>query len=177
MSREHDVLDSSEYYQHQGGMVAAARYAGAAAGAQRPLAVYHGDHGNPQSAKIRSLGEEIGRVVRARVTNPKWIAGAMRHGYKGAFEMAATVDYLFGFDATTQLVADHHYALVTQALVEDAAVRQFMQQNNPQALTDIIGRLLEAIDRGMWEAPGDWHNNLQRRMLEQEEYMEGRAAP
>lgn len=176
-SREHDVLDSSEYYQHQGGMVAAARYAGAAAGAQRPLAVYHGDHGNPQSAKIRSLGEEIGRVVRARVTNPKWIAGAMRHGYKGAFEMAATVDYLFGFDATTQLVADHHYALVTQALVEDAAVRQFMQHNNPQALTDIIGRLLEAIDRGMWEAPGGWHNTLQRRMLEQEEYMEGRAAP
>ncbi|MFT4243150.1 MAG: cobaltochelatase subunit CobN [Acidovorax sp.] len=169
-SREHDLLDSSEYYQHQGGMAAAVRHLGGG-----EPAIYHGDHGNPQSAKIRSLAEEIGRVVRARVTNPQWIAGAMRHGYKGAFEMAATVDYLFGFDATTQLVSDTHYALVTQAYVQDDAVRQFLRAHNPQALGDIVNRLLEAIDRGMWEQPGDLHDALLAQMLAQEEFMEGRA--
>ncbi|MEX8193682.1 cobaltochelatase subunit CobN [Comamonas guangdongensis] len=170
-SREHDLLDSSEYYQHQGGMVAAVRHLGGA-----EPAVYHGDHGNPQSARIRSLAEEIGRVVRARVTNPKWIAGAMRHGYKGAFEMAATVDYLFGFDATTALVSDAHYAMVTEAYVQDDAVRQFMRRHNPQALGDIVSRLLEAIDRGMWEQPGALHQCLLAQMLEHEEFMEGQLS-
>ena len=170
-SREHDLLDSSEYYQHQGGMVAAVRYLGGA-----EPAVYHGDHGNPQSARIRSLAEEIGRVVRARVTNPKWIAGAMRHGYKGAFEMAATVDYLFGFDATTALVSDQHYAMVTQAYVEDENVRQFLRQQNPQALGDIVSRLLEAIDRGLWEQPGEHRQSLLAQMLEHEEFMEGQVS-
>ena len=170
-SREHDLLDSSEYYQHQGGMVAAVRHLSGG-----EPAIYHGDHGNPQSAKIRSLAEEIGRVVRARVTNPKWIAGAMRHGYKGAFEMAATVDYLFGFDATTALVSDQHYAMVTQAYVEDESVRQFLRQHNPQALGDIVSRLLEAIDRGMWEQPGEHHQSLLAQMLEHEEFMEGQLS-
>lgn len=170
-SREHDLLDSSEYYQHQGGMVAAVRHLGGS-----DPAIYHGDHGNPQSARIRSLAEEIGRVVRARVTNPKWIAGAMRHGYKGGFEMAATVDYLFGFDATTALVSDQHYAMVTQAYVEDENVRQFLRQHNPQALGDIVSRLLEAIDRGMWEQPGAHRQNLLAQMLEHEEFMEGQVS-
>lgn len=170
-SREHDLLDSSEYYQHQGGMVAAVRHLGGS-----DPAIYHGDHGNPQSARIRSLAEEIGRVVRARVTNPKWIAGAMRHGYKGGFEMAATVDYLFGFDATTALVSDQHYAMVTQAYVEDESVRQFLRQHNPQALGDIVSRLLEAIDRGMWEQPGEHRQSLLTQMLEHEEFMEGQVS-
>ncbi|MFN3734431.1 cobaltochelatase subunit CobN [Comamonas testosteroni] len=170
-SREHDLLDSSEYYQYQGGMVAAVRHLSGG-----EPAIYHGDHGNPQSAKIRSLAEEIGRVVRARVTNPKWIAGAMRHSYKGAFEMAATVDYLFGFDATTALVSDQHYAMVTQAYVEDENVRQFLRQHNPQALGDIVSRLLEAIDRGMWEQPGEHHQSLLAQMLEHEEFMEGQVS-
>ncbi|UBB16803.1 cobaltochelatase subunit CobN [Comamonas odontotermitis] len=169
-SREHDLLDSSEYYQHQGGMVAAVRHLGGG-----EPAVYHGDHGNPQSARVRSLAEEIGRVVRARVTNPKWITGAMRHGYKGAFEMAATVDYLFGFDATTQLVSDAHYALVTEAYVQNEVVRQFLRDHNPQALSDIVGLLLEAIDRGMWEQPSALHDALLAHMLAQEEFMEGRV--
>lgn len=170
-SREHDLLDSSDYYQYQGGMVAAVRHLGGG-----EPAVYHGDHGNPQSARIRSLAEEIGRVVRARVTNPKWIAGAMRHGYKGAFEMAATVDYLFGFDATTQLVSDAHYASVAAAYVQDDAVRRFLREHNPQALSDIVNRLLEAIDRGMWERPAALHDALLAHLLEQEEFMEGRAS-
>ncbi len=98
-NREHDLLDSDDYYQFEGGMTAAVRHLSGA----RPT-VYHNDHSRPESPRIRTLEEEVGRVVRARVVNPKWIKGVMRHGYKGAFEMAATVDYLFAFAATTGAV-------------------------------------------------------------------------
>ncbi|QIL82363.1 cobaltochelatase subunit CobN [Diaphorobacter sp. HDW4A] len=167
-SREHDVLDSSDYFQFQGGMAAAATHLSG-----RQPALYHGDHANPQHARVRSLGEEIGRVVRARVTNPKWIAGAMRHGYKGAFEMAATVDYLFGFDATTHQVADHHYAMVTDAYLLDAHTRNFLEQHNPDALRDMTTRLLEAVQRGLWEEPGEYREKLEDLLLDHEQRMEG----
>ena len=112
--------------------------------------VYHNDHSRPESPRIRTLEDEIGRVVRARVVNPKWIAGAMRHGYKGAFEMAATVDYLFAFAATARAVADHHFDLVFEAYLEDDAVREFLLDANPAAARDIAARLIEAQERGLW---------------------------
>ena len=167
-SREHDVLDSGDYFQFQGGMAAAATHLSG-----RQPVLYHGDHGNPQQARVRSLREEIGRVVRARATNPKWIAGAMRHGYKGAFEMAATVDYLFGFDATTHQVADHHYAMVTDAYLVDEQTRDFLEQHNPQAMRDMATRLLEAMQRGLWEAPGAYREMLENLLLDQEQRIEG----
>jgi len=167
-SREHDLLDSNDYYQFQGGMVAAVRHLSG----QQP-AMYHGDHGNPQAPRMRTLKEEIGRVIRARVVNPKWIAGVKRHGYKGAFEMAATVDYLFGFDATARVVGDHQYAMVADAYVMDPATRQFIQDHNPQALHDMLSRLLEAMQRGLWQAPGDYQRQLEDLLLEQEQRMEG----
>ena len=82
-------------------------------------------------------------MVRARVTNPKWIEGVMRHGYKGAFEIAATVDYLFAFAATTGAVKDHHFDAVFDAYVADEAVRDFMEEANPAALRELAERLLE----------------------------------
>ncbi|RYF54192.1 MAG: cobaltochelatase subunit CobN, partial [Comamonadaceae bacterium] len=166
--REHDLLDSSDYYQFQGGMAAAVRHLGG-----RQPALYHGDHANPQAPRVRSLKEEIGRVVRARVTNPKWIDGAKRHGYKGAFEMAATVDYLFGFSATTGQVSDHQYTLVADAYVLDGATRDFIQDHNPAALRDMLQRLLEAMQRGLWQAPGDYQQKLEDLLLDQEERQEG----
>jgi cobaltochelatase CobN len=90
-------------------------------------------------------------VVRARVVNPKWIAGAMRHGYKGAFEMAATVDYLFAFAATARAVGDHHFDAVYDAYLEDDEVRAFLEANNPAALAEMAERLKEAQDRGLWK--------------------------
>ncbi|APW37295.1 cobaltochelatase subunit CobN [Rhodoferax koreense] len=167
-SREHDLLDSNDYYQFQGGMAAAVRHL---SGTQP--AMYHGDHGNPASPQIRTLKEEIARVVRSRVVNPKWIDGVKRHGYKGAFEMAATVDYLFGFDATARVVGDHQYAMVADAYVLDAATRDFVQKHNPRALQDMLGRLLEAMARGMWQAPGDYQTKLEDLLLEHEQHMEG----
>jgi cobaltochelatase CobN len=144
-NREHDLLDSDDYYQFEGGMTAAVEHLSGT----RPV-VYHNDHSRPESPKIRTLEEEIARVVRARVVNPKWIAGVMRHGYKGAFEMAATVDYLFAFAATTGAVADHHFDAVYAAYLEDPAVRSFLEAHNPAALTEMAERLAEAQERGLW---------------------------
>jgi cobaltochelatase CobN len=144
-NREHDLLDSDDYYQFEGGLAAAVRHLSG----RQPRA-YHNDHSRPESPRIRSLEEEIGRVVRARVVNPKWIRGIMRHGYKGAFEMAATVDYLFAFAATAGAVADHHFDAVFEAYLEDPEVHAFIAEANPAALREMAERLAEAIERGFW---------------------------
>ncbi len=144
-NREHDLLDSDDYYQFEGGMTAAVEHVAGA----RP-AVYHNDHSRPERPVIRSLEEEIGRVVRSRVVNPKWIAGVMRHGYKGAFEIAATVDYMFAFAATTGAVRDHHFQLAYDAFIGDETVRDFLAANNAPGLEEIAERFREAIDRGLW---------------------------
>jgi len=145
-NREHDLLDSDDYYQFEGGMTAAVE---ALSGA-RPT-VYHTDHSRPERPVIRTLEEEVARVVRGRAVNPKWIAGVMRHGYKGAFEIAATVDYLFAFAATTGAVRDHHFDAVFDAYVADEAVRGFLVGHNPDAAREIAERLIEALDRGLWQ--------------------------
>jgi cobaltochelatase CobN len=144
-NREHDILDSDDYYQFEGGMTATVRVL---SGTQP--AVWHADHSRPESPTIRTLREEVARVVRARVVNPKWIAGVMRHGYKGAFEMAATVDYLFAFAATAHCVEDHHFDAAYAAYVEDDTVRSFFEENNPAALKEMSQRLLEAQERELW---------------------------
>ncbi len=144
-NREHDLLDSDDYYQFEGGLAAAVRHT---SGAQP--AIYHNDHSRPETPRIRTLEDEVGRVVRARVVNPKWIAGVMRHGYKGAFEMAATVDYLFAFAATAHCVRDHHFDAVFEAYLGDEAVRDFLADHNPAALAEMAARLVEAQDRGLW---------------------------
>jgi len=145
-NREHDLLDSDDYFQFEGGLTAAVKeFSGT-----RPT-VYHNDHSLPERPVIRTLEDEIARVVRARVVNPKWIAGVMRHGYKGAFEMAATVDYLFAFAATTGAVADHHFDAVYDAYLGDEAVQEFLAENNPAAQRELAERLLEAQERGLWK--------------------------
>ena len=144
-NREHDLLDSDDYYQFEGGMTAAVRVLSG----EQP-AVWHNDHSRPESPRIRTLEDEVARVVRARVVNPKWIAGVMRHGYKGASEMAATVDYLFAFAATAHCVADHHFDAVYDAYLGDGDVRDFIESHNPAALREIAERLIEAQDRGLW---------------------------
>ncbi len=144
-NREHDLLDSDDYYQFEGGMAAAVR----SLSGQAP-AVYHPDHSRPETPKIRTLEEEIARVVRGRAANPKWLKGVMRHGYKGAFEMAATLDYLFAFAATTGAVKDHHFDALFDAYLGDDQVRRFLLENNPTALKEMAARFAEAIDRTLW---------------------------
>jgi cobaltochelatase CobN len=147
-TREHDIADSDDYFQYHGGMVATVR----ALRGTAPEA-YIGDSTRPETVRTRTLVEETSRVFRARVVNPKWIEAMRRHGYKGAFELAATVDYLFGYDATTGVVADWMYDKLTETYVLDPTNREFLQQANPWALHGIAERLLEAQSRGMWAKP------------------------
>ncbi|OSP53739.1 cobaltochelatase subunit CobN [Pseudoruegeria sp. SK021] len=144
-NREHDLLDSDDYYQFEGGAAAAVA---TLQGQSRPI--YHNDHSRPERPVIRTLEDEIARVVRSRVVNPKWIEGVKRHGYKGAFEIAATVDYLFAFAATTGAVRGHHFDAVESAFLEDDNTRSFIEEHNPSALREIAERLNEAITRGLW---------------------------
>ncbi|MGH8483476.1 MAG: cobaltochelatase subunit CobN, partial [Pseudomonas sp.] len=163
-NHEHDLLDSNDYYQFQGGMLAAVETLGGTS-----VASYHGDHSQPDRPRIRTLKEELNRVIRARALNPKWIDGVKRHGYKGAFELAATVDNLFAFDATTHLIDDHHYQSLADAYVLDAPTRDFIRQHNPEALRDITERLLEAQQRGLWQASGAYREALEEQLLDGEE--------
>lgn len=166
-NREHDILDSDDYYQFQGGMSAAVT----TLRGQRP-AVYHGDHAQPETPRIRTLKEEIDRVVRSRVVNPKWIAGVKRHGYKGAFEMAATVDYLFAYDATAGVVSDYQYAMVSDAYVFDPETREFLEEHNPNALREMSERLLEAAQRRLWAEPGQRREQLEELLLDLDQGLE-----
>ena len=144
-NREHDLLDSDDYYQFEGGLALVVRQLSG-----RAPAVWHSDHSRPETPRIRTLREELGRIVRGRAANPRWIAGVMRHGYKGAAEIAATVDYLFAFAATSRAVDDTHFDALYEAYLGDDAVRSFMAEHNPAALAETRRRFAEAIDRGLW---------------------------
>ncbi|MFC9231163.1 cobaltochelatase subunit CobN [Streptomyces decoyicus] len=168
-TREHDIADSDDYFQYHGGMVATVK----ALKGKAPEA-YIGDSTRPETVRTRTLVEETSRVFRARVVNPRWIEAMRRHGYKGAFELAATVDYLFGYDATTGVVADWMYDKLAQTYVLDPENRDFLQQANPWALHGIAERLLEAESRGMWEKPdAETLAALRQAFLETEGELEG----
>ncbi|WP_297322630.1 cobaltochelatase subunit CobN [uncultured Bartonella sp.] len=145
-NREHDLLDSGEYYAFEGGM------ASAVAEKQGVFPkVYHNDMSRPERPLIKTLQEEIGRTLRGRAINPKWLKGAMRHGFKGAVEMAATVDYLFAFSATTNAVSNEHFEAIYNAYIEEPTVRHFLIENNPAALREMAHKLQEAIVRQLWK--------------------------
>jgi cobaltochelatase CobN len=140
-------------------------------------AAYIGDSTNPDVVRTRSLTEETARVFRARVVNPRWIEAMRRHGYKGAFELAATVDYLFGYDATAGVVEDWMYEQLAASYVFDTETRSFMRQSNPWALRGITERLLEAASRGLWEAPdAKTLDRLRQVYLDMEGDLESRGA-
>jgi cobaltochelatase CobN len=147
-TREHDIVDSDDYFQYHGGMVAMVRHLTGS----NPAA-YVGDSAMPHDVRTRTLAEETHRVFRARVVNPRWVAAMQRHGYKGAFELAATVDYLFGYDATAGVVDDWMYEQLVETYLADPGVREFLERSNPWALRGMAERLLEAADRGLWAAP------------------------
>ena len=168
--REHDIADSDDYFQYHGGMVATVRALTGTA-----PAAYIGDNTRPDAVRTRTLSEETRRVFRARVVNPRWMAAMRRHGYKGAFEMAATVDYLFGYDATAGVMADWMYEELTAQYVLEPENRKFLSESNPWALHGMTERLLEAAGRGMWENPEpDTLAGLRQVLLETEGDLEAR---
>jgi len=169
-TREHDIFDSDDYMQYHGGMIATVR-----ALTGRNPRQFFGDSSDPSRARVRDLQDEARRVFRSRVVNPKWIESMKRHGYKGAFELSATVDYMFGYDATAQVVEDWMYEDVTESYVLDPETQKFFQESNPWALRSIVERLLEAIERGLWaEPPPEMREKLQELYLDLETELEAR---
>ncbi len=169
-NREHDIFDSDDYLQYHGGMVATVR-----ALAGRDPKAYFGDSSDPSRSRVRELSDEARRVFRTRVVNPKWIASMQRHGYKGAFEMAATVDYMYGYDATAHVIDDWMYAQLADRYVLDPEVQQFFREKNPWALRGIIERFMESVDRGLWEQPEETQLERMRQVyLELEGELEDR---
>jgi cobaltochelatase CobN len=169
-TREHDIIDSDDYYQYHGGMVSMVK-----ALTGKAPAAYVGDSTRPEAVRTRTLTEETSRIFRARVVNPRWINAMRQHGYKGAFELAATVDYLFGIDATTGVVSDWMYEELTAKYVQDPETRKFLTDSNPWALHGIAERLLEAASRNLWEHPDESTlDALRAAFLETEGDLEGR---
>jgi cobaltochelatase CobN len=167
-NREHDIFDSDDYFQFHGGMIASIR---ALTGAQ-PKA-YFGDSSRPEAVQIRDLREEALRVYRSRVINPKWIESIKRHGYKGGLELAATVDYIFGFDATAKIAPDFVYEGLAEHYALSQEMRDFLGASNPWALNAISERLLEAAKRELWKNPApETLDALRNVLLESEALLE-----
>ncbi len=170
-NREHDIFDSDDYFQFHGGMIASIR----ALTGNQPKA-YFGDSSRPEAAQVRDLREEALRVYRSRVVNPKWIESIKRHGYKGGLELAATVDYIFGFDATAQIAPDFIYEGLAAHYALDPAMREFLGASNPWALNSIAERLLDAARRELWENPApETLEALRGVLLEAEMQLEARG--
>ncbi|MCF0052570.1 cobaltochelatase subunit CobN [Dyadobacter sp. LJ53] len=170
-NREHDIFDSDDYLQFHGGMIATIRNLTG----QQPKH-YFGDSQNPALPVVRDLKEETLRVFRSRVINPKWIESIKKHGYKGGLELAATVDYIFGYDATAHVAEDWMYEKLAQTYALDPQMQQFFEENNPWALNAIAERLLEAAQRGMWAAPSQAAlDGLKDLYIKSETLLEARA--
>jgi len=151
-NREHDIFDSDDYLQFHGGLINAVNQIKSKQGKGK-VKEYFGDSSNPAAVKIKSLKEEVRQVYRARVVNPKWINAMKRHGYKGGLEMAATIDYMFGYDATTDVIDDHMYEGVSEKYLLDPDTQEFLKEKNPWAIRAMGERLLEAANRGLWKNP------------------------
>ena len=139
-----DLLEGGEDAAFMGGFAAAAKMLGRAA----DLVML--DMTDPQRPRARPLSAALSRIVRARAVNPRFIAGQMRHGPRGAAEFAETVDRLYNFAETTDAVAGELFDLLHAAYVEDPAVREFLLRENPAAAASIAHRLDAALQRGFW---------------------------
>lgn len=142
---ETDVLAAPDYAAHEGGFAAAARRLGGAA-----ATLYHLDSTTPDAPRMRTLAEEIARVVRGRAANPRWLAGKMRHGFRGAAEIASTLDQMALFAHLAGAVESHHFDLYYDATLGDDEVRRFIEQANPEAAAMMRQRFQQLLDAGYW---------------------------
>jgi cobaltochelatase CobN len=166
-SREFDMLDGDDFYNYFGGMVAAIT---THSGEQRPA--YVPCTGDTDHIETLTLHEEASRVMRAKVNNPKWIEGLKKHGYRGAMQISGMVDYAFGWDATTNVIDDWMYNAISEMYVFNKENADWMREVNPWALHSVTERLLEANQRGMWNASQDKVDKLKAIYLEIESKLE-----
>ena len=167
-NREHDLLDSDDYYQFQGGLSAAVEVV-----AGRRPQLWFADHSRAGRPRLHRLEKEFDKVLRSRLLNPRWIGAMAGHGYKGGFEMAASLDYLFAYDASTGRVPDWSYGALCDRWLGDPAVLAFLRRSNPWALRDMAERMREAHNRGLWAgAQNEPLASLRELVLESEALIE-----
>ena len=162
-TREFDLLDGDDFFNYFGGMVAAIT---THSGKQKPA--YVPSTSDTDHVETLSLHEELSRVMRAKVCNPKWIKGLMKHGYRGATQVAGMVSYAFGWDATTNVVDDWMYEKIAEKYAFDKTNSDWMREVNPWALHSITENLLEANQRGMWNASEENVEKLKQIYIEME---------
>jgi cobaltochelatase CobN len=166
-SRECDILIADDWYDFHGGLISAVKtFRGEA-----PKS-FCGDSSDPDRVKVRSTKEETCHVFRSRLLNPKYIQSMKRHGYKGAADLSRAVDFVFGWDATVEVVEDWMYEGLAKKYALDAQMQQWLKEVNPYALQNMVERLLEAIERGMWQASEDMKKQLQQLYLQIEGCLE-----
>jgi cobaltochelatase CobN len=165
--REIDLFDIDDVYGYLGGLNAFVRTYG-----RKDAVSYMGDGSNPENTKVRSASEESKFVFRSKILNPKYIDGMMQHGYRGAAEMANMTEYVFGWDATSDIIEKWMYDGIAEKYLLDEKVKEWMLDVNPHAMKDILDRLYEAIDRGMWDADDDMKQKLRDLYFEMEDRIE-----
>jgi cobaltochelatase CobN len=166
---EYDLFGCCCYFGTHGGMTAAARVASG-----KEVRTYYGDTREPEHVEVRTLADEIRRVVRTKLLNPKWIEGQKRHGYKGAGDISKRIGRVYGWEATTQEVDDWIFDDITRTFILDEENRRFFEEHNPWALEEIARRLLEAHQRGLWNADPEVLEGLKEHYLEIEGWLEER---
>jgi cobaltochelatase CobN len=159
-SMEIDILDDDDFYNYHGGLIAAVR----TCSGKRPRS-YCGNSSDPSRTKIKDVREETARIMRARIMNPKWFEGLKVHGYKGAQEISSMVDIVFGWDATADNIEDWMYDKISENYLFNEERREWIESVNPWAIHSIVERLLEANQRGMWNAALDTVDKLKELYL------------
>lgn len=142
---ETDLLLATDYAAHEAGFAAAQKITGGNA------ALYHLDSTDPARPRARALPEEIARVVQARAANPDWIAGMRAHGFRGAAEIAATLDHMASFAHLADAVGPHLFDLYHEATLGNAEVTAFLAEANPEALAAMRDRFRALIEAGLWQ--------------------------
>ncbi|MFB6083283.1 MAG: cobaltochelatase subunit CobN [Halorientalis sp.] len=168
---EQDEFDSSDWYAFHGGFISAV----AEESGEEP-ASYVGDSADPDNVDVYTNEEKVRKAMRARVLNPEWIESMEDHGYKGAGDLSTTVDVVLGWDATTGVVSDHLWAEVAEKFAFDEDRQDWLKDVNPWALDSITDTLLEAIDRGLWDADDATEDRLRDLNLDVDGDLEARAA-
>lgn len=166
-SREYDILDGDDWYDAHGGMITAIKTYGG-----KPPRSYCGDSSDPNRVKVRSTYDETAYIFRSRLLNPKWINSVKRHGYQGAGDLSRTIDFVFGWDATVEVVEDWMYEELAKKYVLDPEMQQWLKQVNPYALQNMVERFLEAIERNLWQASEEMKKELERIYLDIEGLLE-----
>ena len=169
-NREINLLSADDFNSYHGGLIAGVR----SCSGKMPR-TYCADSTDQSHVVVRTIEEEVKRVFRGEIMNPKFINGMKEHGYKGAADMGNYVAHCYQWDATSDVMDDWMYEDLAVKYALDPEIRQWMEEVNPWALHRIAEVLLEAEQRQMWNAKSKTKKELQKLLLDIEGEIEERA--